>query len=63
MLHTPHLAVARIYFCVLRFVFQKGESDKLNELRKRWEDTVRELTGLEFGKSQWVVENSEKREN
>ena len=30
-------------------------------LRKRWEDDIRELTGLEFGKSQRAVENREKR--
>ena len=28
--------------------------------RKRWEDTIREWTGLEFGKSQRAVENREK---
>ena len=28
--------------------------------RKRWEDNIREWTGLEFGKSQWAVENREK---
>ena len=27
---------------------------------KRWEDNIRECTGLEFGKSQRAVENSEK---
>ena len=30
--------------------------------RKRWEDNIREWTGLEFGKSQWTVENREKME-
>ena len=29
-------------------------------LRKRWEDDIREWTGLEFGKSQRAVENREK---
>ena len=29
--------------------------------RKRWEDSIREWTGLEFGKSQRAVENREKR--
>ena len=29
--------------------------------RKRWEDNIREWTGLEFGKSQKAVENREKR--
>ena len=29
--------------------------------RKRWEDSIREWTGLEFGKSQRAVEN--RREN
>ena len=28
--------------------------------RKRWEDNIRERTGLEFGKSQRAVENREK---
>ena len=28
--------------------------------RKRWEDNIREWTGLEFSKSQRVVENMEK---
>ena len=28
--------------------------------RKRWEDNVREYTGLEFAKSQKAVENREK---
>ena len=30
--------------------------------RKRWEDNIREWTGLEFGKSQKTVENKEKME-
>ena len=29
--------------------------------RKRWEDNIRECTGLEFAKSQRAVENREKR--
>ena len=28
--------------------------------RKRWEDNIREWTGLEFGRSQRAVENGEK---
>ena len=28
--------------------------------RKRWEDNIRDWTGLEFGKSQRAVENREK---
>ena len=31
--------------------------------RKRWEDNIREWTGLEFGKSQKAVENREKWRN
>ena len=31
--------------------------------RKRWEDNIREWTGLEFGKSQRAVENREKEGN
>ena len=30
--------------------------------RKRWEDNIRERTGLEFGKSKRAVENREKME-
>ena len=30
---------------------------RLSRLRKRWEDNIREWTGLEFGKSQRAVEN------
>ena len=30
--------------------------------RKRWEDNIREWTGLEFAKSQRAVENREKLE-
>ena len=37
---------------------------KTGRQRKRWEDNLREWTGLEFGKSQRAVENREKwREN
>ena len=28
--------------------------------KKRWEDNIKEWTGLEFTKSQWAVENLEK---
>ena len=28
--------------------------------RKRWEDNIRDWTGLEFAKSQWEAENREK---
>ena len=31
--------------------------------RKRWEDNIRDWTGLEFGKSQRAVENRENGEN
>ena len=31
--------------------------------RKRWEDNIREWTGLEFSKSQRAVENRENGEN
>ena len=37
----------------------KGES-RHGRQRKRWEDNIREWTGLEFGKSQRAVENREK---
>ena len=31
-----------------------------DRLRKRWEDNIREWTGLEFGRSERAVENREK---
>ena len=34
-----------------------------SRLRKRWEDNIREWTGLEYGKSQRVVENRGKMED
>ena len=37
----------------------KGER-RQGRQRKRWEDNIREWTGLEFGKSQRTVENREK---
>ena len=40
----------------------KGEEDKADRQRKRWEDNIREWTGLEFAKSQRAVENWEKME-
>ena len=33
---------------------------KQGRQRKRWEDNIREWTGLEFGKSQRAVDNREK---
>ena len=39
----------------------KGERErKLGRPRKRWEDNIREWTGLEFGRFQRAVENREK---
>ena len=35
---------------------------RLGRQRKRWEDNIRELTGLEFAKSQRAAENREKME-
>ena len=48
--------------CLAKTVLQgtvKG-GRKQGRQRKRWEDNIREWTGLEFGKSQRSVENSEK---
>ena len=36
---------------------------RLGRQRKRWEDNIKEWTGLKFGKSQGVVENRENGEN
>ena len=35
-------------------------SERGKKKRKRWEDNIREWTGLEFGRSQMAVENREK---
>ena len=40
-------------------VTAKGER-RQGRQRKRWEDNIREWTGLEFAKSQRAVENREK---
>ena len=37
----------------------KGEEDMAD--KKSWEDSIREWTGLEFAKSQRIVENREKK--
>ena len=36
----------------------KGKEDKAD--RKRWDDNIREWSGLEFGKSKRAIENREK---
>ena len=36
------------------------EGRRQGRQRKRWEDNIREWSGLEFGKSQRAVENREK---
>ena len=38
----------------------KGEGRRQGRQKKRWEDNIREWTGLEFGRSQRAVENREK---
>ena len=35
----------------------KAQSKEEGRQRKRWEDNIREWTGLEFGRSQKAVEN------
>ena len=40
----------------------KGEKTQGRQ-RKRWEDNIREWTGLEFGRSQRAVVNMEHGEN
>ena len=40
---------------------EKGER-RQGRQRKRWEDNIREWTGLEFGKSKSTVENRGKME-
>ena len=36
---------------------KKGEEDKTDRQRNRWEDNIRKWTGLEFAKSQRAVDN------
>ena len=38
------------------------EGNKTKQNKKRWEDNIKEWTGLEFAKSQRAVENREKME-
>ena len=38
---------------------ERGKKTRRKQ-RKRWEDNIREWTGLEFGKSQRAVENRKK---
>ena len=44
-----------------RRAYRKGEEDKGRQ-KKRWEDNIREPTGLEFAMSHGAVENSEMEE-
>ena len=44
----------------IRQVRVVGGGRRQGRQRKRWEDNIREWTGLEFGKSQRVVKNREK---
>ena len=39
---------------------RNGKTTSGNGQRKRWEDNIREWTGLEFAKSQSAVENRER---
>ena len=43
---------------ILRGTVKRGR--RQGRQRKRWEDNIREWTGLEFGKSQRALENREK---
>ena len=40
---------------------ERGKKTRQTE-RERWEDNIREWTGLEFGKSQGAVKNGKKME-
>ena len=40
----------------------KGGRRQDRQKKKRWEDNIREWTGLEFGKSKRAVENRKKME-
>ena len=42
------------------FARHNERGKKKGRQRKRWEDNIREWTGLEFAKSQRAVENGEK---
>ena len=46
---------------MVMFPVHSEKGKKTRRTRKRWEDNIREWTGLEFGKSQRAVENREKR--
>ena len=46
---------------ILQGTVTGGGGRRQGRQRKRWEDNIREWTGLEFGKSQGTVENRGKR--
>ena len=54
--HVSHLS--RLSKTILQATVKGGRGQ--SRQRKRWEDNIREWTGLEFGKSQRAVENREK---
>ena len=71
--HTDHLTIVKR--CKLQWYGHVSRSSGLAKTilqgtvkggrrqgrqRKRWEDNIREWTGLEFGKSQMAMENREK---
>ena len=51
--HSPDLAKT-----ILQGTVRGGR--RQGRQKKRWEDNIREWTGLEFGRSQMAVENREK---
>ena len=50
--------VSRLAKTILQGTVKGGR--RQGRQKKRWEDNIRELTGLEFGKSQRAVKNREK---
>ena len=48
------------YQVTTRTKYEGGEDKADNNNKKRWEDNIREWTGLEFAKSQRAVEDRKK---
>ena len=57
----PHEDLLMVAKTILQGTVKGGR--RQGRQRKRWEDNIREWTGLEFGKSQTAVENREKWRN
>ena len=56
----PHEDLIIVKRCKLQWYGHMKGGRRQGRQKKRWEDNIREWTGLEFGKSQRAMENREK---